>query len=133
MLVGSIFAIALDTPSWKISVPVGLVCIYCGIYNSTHRKAKMFTKITEGEGYIGGDMECWCINPFPLSEMKEVLGEGYENWDEYEKLLDQRVYPSNFVPDELEEFDETPRVKYKVTFEAEIVGSSTSTVEEGKQ
>ena len=89
-----------------------------------------YIKITEGEGCIGGDMECWCINPFPLSKMQEVLGEGYENWDEYEKLLDQRVYPSNFVPDELEEFDETPRVKYKVTFEVEIVGSSSSDVKE---
>ena len=31
------------------------------------------TKITEGEGYISGDYECWCINPLPFDGDMDLL------------------------------------------------------------
>ena len=86
---------------------------------------KKFVKITEGEGYIGGDYECWCINPVPFETMTRFPRDSETTWSEYLELDDKRVYPDTFVPDELETFDE-PRVKYRVTFEVILVEEEQS-------
>ena len=76
------------------------------------------TKITEGVGYITGDMECWCINPFPFEIMKAKMRNALliKNYYEVIRLDKSRVYPSTFVP----EGDFTgKRARYKITFEVE--------------
>ena len=78
-----------------------------------------YIKITEGQGYIAGDCECWCINPLPADDMNSIIRESNKQWDEYMALIDKRVYPNDFVPDELEEHD-APLVRFKITFEVEI-------------
>lgn len=79
-----------------------------------------YVKITEGEGYIGGDYECWCINPVPFDEITSI-----EDHDKWLELDDKRVYPDDFTPDELEEYEE-PKVRYKIIFEVEIIESTKS-------
>lgn len=88
-----------------------------------------FTKITEGRGYIGGDYECWCINPVPFDEINKLCQEALSgvdsDFEEYlEKYEERRVYPNDFVPDELRKHGE-PLVQFKVTFEVEIIQGST--------
>lgn len=83
-------------------------------------KDKTFKKVTEGEGYISGDYECWCINPLPFNQMNDASS------DDWIDLDDERVYPDEFVPLEFEDVvsrnkGKKPKVKYRVTFEIEFL------------
>ncbi len=81
-------------------------------------------KVTEGEGYISGDWECWCIHDVPFKEWKErvlncIRNDGSES--------PEGVYPFDFFPPDLEldedGFDYDKKIKYKVTVEVEHIES----------
>lgn len=84
----------------------------------------MLVKETEGEGYVSGDYECWCIHPVPFDE-----------WKELDARTELSVYPSDFFPPDLfwsdveaygdsaepaeECMDYSRKVKYRVRVEVE--------------
>ena len=76
---------------------------------------KTFKKVTEGEGYISGDMECWCIRDYP-----------FEEWKDHITFDDNDIYPDQFVPLEYADVLQRnegiePKVRYRVTFELEFI------------
>jgi hypothetical protein len=79
------------------------------------KKRNVFTKITEGVGYISGDHECWCINDHPWCDRGKS-----------ENLYKDGIYPDEFVPLEVEDImarnnGREPKVRYKVTFQVEFL------------
>lgn len=90
---------------------------------------KIYKKVTEGEGYISGDYEHWCIHPVPFEHWKvadEVVMHDGEFITVIPYYIENSIYTGYFVPEEIQEWENShgfrePRVRYKVTFEVEIL------------
>ena len=80
------------------------------------------SKITEGEGYVSGDYECWCIHDIPFEKVQERMHTWLtEEGDE----PPESVYPSDMFPQSetlnKKGFDYSKKIRYKVTVEVEHV------------
>ena len=81
-------------------------------------------KVTEGEGYVSGDYECWCIHDVPFDAVQERMRSWLDKDGEGEEPPES-VYPPDFFPssDWLDGvgFNYTRKVRYKITVEVEHV------------
>jgi hypothetical protein len=66
-------------------------------------------KVTEFEGYISGDCECFCLSKIPFEEWAK---KNWKTWSDPDLL-----YPGDFFPKELR----NKKCRFKITVEAEIV------------
>ena len=64
-------------------------------------------KVTEFEGYVSGDYECFCLSKIPFSKWKKTQKE------------DVLLYPDDFFPAGAR----GRKCKFRITVEAEIVSS----------
>lgn len=81
-------------------------------------------KITEGEGYVSGDYECWCIHDIPFEAVQKRMRVWLNNDGEGDEPP-EGVYPSNLFPKsgwlDGKGFNYKKKVRYKVTVEVEHV------------
>ena len=118
-------------PPWQtIGVIIFLGCLFYPlllpwvprIWPTGHR---VWTRKTEGTGYVSGDYECWCIHPVPFEEWCKQRHERREN-DAVEDLEDS-VYPSDLFPQGREwgynpkGVDYEKKVRYRVLVEIEEI------------
>lgn len=76
---------------------------------------KKAEKVTEGVGYLTGDLECFCISEMPLGELMEL---NYRDPEKGREVIGRRVYPRSFFP----EGHQNRRVRYRIAVELEDVG-----------
>lgn len=100
------------------------------------KKQKQVTKITEFEGYISGDYECFCLSKIPfkewakLNDMRKLSAKGIRKREEYlESVL---LYPNTFFPEDAKD----KKCRFKISVEVTILTEDSSVVskcrEEGK-
>ena len=96
--------------------------------------AKAWVRETEGEGYVSGDRECWCIHPWPFEEWQRVWNEYHGRVDEHDGDYDaveepsRSTYPSDLFPEgqsfviDRDGVDYSKKVRYKGRVEVEEIG-----------
>ena len=73
-------------------------------------------KVTEFEGFVSGDSECFCLSKIPYEEWVKIPFE--EKFDPENMSMDKYLmYPHVFFPEECRE----GKWKFKITVEAERV------------
>jgi len=75
---------------------------------------RKWRKVTEGEGYVSGDYECFCIHPMPFDEWRKASGEERHKSIYPEDLFPPRIY----LPGD-DGVDYSRKVRYKVVVEVE--------------
>lgn len=84
-------------------------------------------KVTEGEGYVSGDYECWCIHDVTFNEVQVRTRKWLDSRGE-DGMPPESVYPSDFFPESIkndtEGFDYSKKVRYKIIVEVEHIQSS---------